>query len=194
MRHATDPDLRMTAAPASDGALASWLPRFADCTVLVLGDVMLDRYVHGEVRRISPEAPIPVLHAHRRGAVLGGAGNVAQNVAALAAKAVLVGTVGADAGGAEVEAILAASPGVTAMLVRTPHRPTTVKTRFVSGSHQLLRLDEEDTSPIDADTETRLIAAFAAAFTTAGTFVRGWALDIFLLRLYILLVLFGSDG
>ena len=69
-----------------DSALASYLPRFASCTVLVLGDVMLDRYVLGEVRRISPEAPIPVLHAQARRSVLGGAGNVALNLAALGAR------------------------------------------------------------------------------------------------------------
>ena len=104
-RRPTDPDPPVT--PDPDSALASFLPRFAGCTVLVLGDVMLDRYVLGEVRRISPEAPIPVLHAQRRRSVPGGAGNVAQNIASLGARAVLVGMVGADAAGDEIGQILA---------------------------------------------------------------------------------------
>ena len=92
----TVPDPSVTAAP--DNSLAAYLPHFAAQTVLVLGDVMLDRYVLGEVSRISPEAPIPVLRAGRRMRVLGGAGNVAQNVASLGARAVLVGVVGDDPG------------------------------------------------------------------------------------------------
>ena len=157
--------------PNSDTALASYLPRFAHCTVLVLGDVMLDRYVLGDVRRISPEAPIPVLHAQRRRSVLGGAGNVAQNIAALGARAVLVGMVGDDAAAAEIGQILADSPGVTARLIAAPDRPTTVKTRFMSGAHQLLRLDEEVTLPASPEIERQVLAAFAAALATAGAVV-----------------------
>ncbi len=159
----------MTGAP--DSALAAYLPRFAGRTVLVLGDIMLDRYVLGEVRRISPEAPIPVLRAERRRRVLGGAGNVAQNVAALGARAVLVGMVGADAAGDEVGQILHGSAGVTARLVLAADRPTTVKTRFMSGSHQLLRLDEEVTLPASPDLERQVLDAFAAAVGTADTVV-----------------------
>ena len=161
----------MTPNPDPDSALASYLSRFAGCTVLVLGDVMLDRYVLGDVRRISPEAPIPVLHAQRRRSVLGGAGNVAQNIAALGARAVLVGMVGADAAAAEIGQILADSPGVTARLIVAPDRPTTVKTRFMSGAHQLLRLDEEVSLPASADIERQVLAAFDAALATAGAVV-----------------------
>ena len=169
MRRATDPDPDVT--PDPDSALAAYLPRFAACTVLVLGDVMLDRYVLGDVRRISPEAPIPVLHAQARRSVLGGAGNVAQNIAALGARAVLVGLVGADAPGAEIGQILDGSAGVTARLVSTPDRPTTVKTRFMSGAHQLLRLDEEVSHAVGPDIECQVLAAFAAALPTAGAVV-----------------------
>ena len=147
----------------ADRALARFVPMFAGHTVLVLGDIMLDRYVTGDVRRISPEAPIPVLRAAGRSAVLGGAANVAQNVAALGAFAVLIGVVGQDDASHAIEALLAASGHVTGRLVRAPERPTTVKTRFMAGSHQLLRLDEEDASAIDAATETALLAAFASA-------------------------------
>ena len=156
---------------AADGALAGLLPLFANATVLVLGDVMLDRYVHGEVRRISPEAPIPVLRAQGRRSVLGGAANVAQNVSALGARAQIVGVVGLDEAGAEIGRTLATTPEITACLVATPIRPTTVKTRFVSGSHQLLRLDEEETAPIDETTEARLIAEFEIALARADVVV-----------------------
>ncbi len=147
----------------ADGTLAGLLPHFADCCVLVLGDVMLDRYVHGEVRRISPEAPIPVLRAQARRAVLGGAANVAQNVAALGARARLVGVVGMDDAATEIGRVLAAAPAITACLVPVPQRPTTVKTRFTSGSHQLLRLDEEESGPLGATEEARVLAEFEAA-------------------------------
>jgi bifunctional ADP-heptose synthase (sugar kinase/adenylyltransferase) len=83
----------------TDSDLARWVPRFAGRTVLVLGDLMLDRYVFGEVRRISPEAPIPVLRAERRRSVPGGAANVAHNIASLGARAVLVGLIGRDEAG-----------------------------------------------------------------------------------------------
>jgi len=154
-----------------DSALASHLPRFAGCTVLVLGDVMLDRYVLGEVRRISPEAPIPVLHAQARRSVLGGAGNVAANIAALGARAVLIGVVGADAAATEVAQILGDVAGVTARLVAAPDRPTTVKTRFMSGAHQLLRLDEEVVLPVSAAIERQVLAAFATALPGVGAVV-----------------------
>ena len=110
---------------------------------------MLDRYVLGDVRRISPEAPIPVLRAGRSRAVLGGAGNVAQNVVALGGHAMLLGVVGDDEAGEAVgRALIEAGAGVRASLARAAGRPTTVKTRFMSGPHQLLRVDQETTEPI----------------------------------------------
>ncbi|MDE2199182.1 MAG: D-glycero-beta-D-manno-heptose 1-phosphate adenylyltransferase [Rhodospirillales bacterium] len=124
---------------------------------------MLDRYVQGEVRRISPEAPIPVLRAQGGRRVLGGAGNVAQNAASLGAHAVLVGLVGTDAAGAEIAEVLAGSPAVTDRMVRLGERPSTVKTRFVAGGHQLLRLDEEETGPIGPAAEAALLEAFITA-------------------------------
>jgi D-beta-D-heptose 7-phosphate kinase/D-beta-D-heptose 1-phosphate adenosyltransferase len=160
----------MTDCP-SDGALAAWLPRFAGRTVLVLGDLMLDRYVEGVVRRISPEAPIPVLLAENRRSVLGGAGNVAANVASLGARAILIGIAGADAAADEIEAILRRAPGVEARVVRLGDRPTTVKTRFVSGSHQLLRLDEEVSRPIGTTAERDVLEAFRAALSDADAVV-----------------------
>lgn len=157
--------------PIHDHVLVEFLPAFAGRVVLVLGDVMLDRYVLGEVRRISPEAPIPVLRAQARRRVLGGAGNVAQNVASLGGRAVLAGVVGDDAAGAEIEQLLAGQPAVQARLVRAAGRPTTVKTRFMSGSHQLLRLDEEVAGPIDAALEALVLAQYAGALPQADAVV-----------------------
>jgi D-beta-D-heptose 7-phosphate kinase/D-beta-D-heptose 1-phosphate adenosyltransferase len=159
------------ASPLADGPLAELLPRFATSRVLVLGDVMLDRYVLGEVRRISPEAPIPVLRAAARRAVLGGAANVAQNVAALGAQALLVGVVGLDDAATEIGRLLADAAGVAACLVPVPGRLTTVKTRFMSGSHQLLRLDEEESAPIPEGVEARVLAEFEAALPRADIVV-----------------------
>jgi D-beta-D-heptose 7-phosphate kinase/D-beta-D-heptose 1-phosphate adenosyltransferase len=156
---------------ATDGVLAAYLPRFAGRTVLVIGDVMLDRYVLGEVRRISPEAPIPVLRASHRRSVLGGAGNVANNVVALGARAVLVGLVGRDAAADEVASVLHGTPRLVARLVRAADRPTTVKTRFMSGAHQLLRVDEEEALPAPPALEAEVVAAFAAALAEADAVV-----------------------
>jgi len=149
----------------------SYLAHFAGCTVLVLGDVMLDRYVLGDVRRISPEAPIPVLRAEQRRAVLGGAANVARNVTSLGARAVIVGVVGNDQAASEVAQMLRDGARVTPHLITDAARPTTVKTRFMSGSHQLLRLDEEVSTPIEEGIETALLAAYRAALADADIVV-----------------------
>ncbi len=148
------------------------LAQFHACTVLVLGDIMLDRYMFGEVRRISPEAPIPVLRAQRAQAVLGGAGNVATNVVALGARAILVGVIGDDTAGREIVAAVDATDGrITLTTTHEPGRPTTVKTRFMSGAHQLLRLDEEVTTPLAATTAKLLLASFAEALHAADIVV-----------------------
>jgi D-beta-D-heptose 7-phosphate kinase/D-beta-D-heptose 1-phosphate adenosyltransferase len=156
---------------ANEHALAHHLSLFAGRTLLVLGDVMLDRYVLGEVRRISPEAPIPVLRSRDRRRVLGGAGNVAANAAALGARALLVGVIGADEGGQDIAAAIGEVPGITDLLVRVPGRDSTVKTRFMSGAHQLLRLDEETIDPLDAATEEAVLVAYTRALTRCDVVV-----------------------
>jgi D-beta-D-heptose 7-phosphate kinase/D-beta-D-heptose 1-phosphate adenosyltransferase len=150
-------------AEDGDSALAHHLPEFSSQCVLVLGDVMLDRYVLGEVRRISPEAPIPVLRAEQRRAVPGGAANVARNIASMGARAILIGIVGADPGADELKTLLAETGRIDARLVTDGSRPTTVKTRFMSGAHQLLRLDEEDAGALHGAAEAALLATFEAA-------------------------------
>src|SRR6478735_10313820 len=127
-----------TAVPrVGDSELARAVRGFGDARVLVLGDVMLDRYVSGTATRLSPEAPIPVLRPNARRATLGGAANVAVNVATLGAQVTLIGVVGDDAAGADLDRLLASS-GVAPRLVVVPGRPTTAKTRFMVGHHQLL--------------------------------------------------------
>jgi D-beta-D-heptose 7-phosphate kinase / D-beta-D-heptose 1-phosphate adenosyltransferase len=154
------------AAETRDSPRADLIPRFAGRTVLVLGDVMLDRYVAGEVSRISPEAPIPVLRVTGLRTTLGGAANVADNIAALGARAILLGVVGADEAGAEIQRLVEQrGKNIDARLFVAASRPTTVKTRFIRGSHQLLRVDDETADPLDTDGTTEMARHLAQALT-----------------------------
>ncbi|BAT59251.1 bifunctional protein HldE [Variibacter gotjawalensis] len=130
--------------------------------VLVFGDVMLDEYVTGVVSRVSPEAPIPVLLRGEHHASAGGAANVAANINALGGKAILVGLIGEDAPGDELEQILARAPGIETRLVRDSHCRTTIKTRFLAGGQHLLRVDQERQQSRH-DYGVRLVAAAEAA-------------------------------
>lgn len=111
--------------------------------VLVVGDLMLDRYWFGEVDRISPEAPVPVVRVARREDRLGGAANVARNIVSLGAQATLVGVVGDDEPGRRI-AVLARQEGIAARLVTDPRLPTTLKMRVMGRQQQLLRIDFEE--------------------------------------------------
>ena len=163
----------MQSAPPQPGdtELAQIVRRFNDARVLVLGDVMLDRYVSGSASRLSPEAPIPVLRPTASRTTLGGAANVALNVAALGGNVSLVGVVGDDMPGQEVARLLAAAPGIDPHLVIVAGRPTTAKTRFMVGVHQLLRLDEETSDAIDATAAECVLLEFADALRTADVIV-----------------------
>ena len=142
---------------------AEVLAGFSRARILVVGDVMLDRFIYGTVERISPEAPVPVLRVERETVMLGGAGNVARNVVGLGARATLLSLVGDDPAGHEVQAMIAAETALDADLVVEPGRATTVKTRYVSGGHQLLRADRETVRPVGALGLSRLLGAFEAA-------------------------------
>lgn len=144
---------------------------FSDVTILCLGDVMLDRFAYCDTERISPEAPVPVLLLRRTQSMLGGAGNVARNIAALGGTAVLIGLVGQDAAGSETRALLAATPGIIDRHVASAARPTTCKTRYLAGHQQLLRVDEEQTHATTPDEEKALIAAVERAIGAAGAVV-----------------------
>jgi D-beta-D-heptose 7-phosphate kinase / D-beta-D-heptose 1-phosphate adenosyltransferase len=128
-------------------------------TVLCVGDLMLDEFVYGEVSRISPEAPAPVIAARRSETNIGGAGNVARNIASLGAKCIFVGLIGEDAAGAELKAALAKEPLIESVIVTDASRPTTRKMRFVSEHFltHMLRADWEMTHPAAGETEQKLI-------------------------------------
>lgn len=132
---------------------------FRDRTILVVGDVMLDRYVYGMIGRISPEAPVPVIDHVGEQCMSGGAGNAALNVLTLGGRAVLVGVIGADAAGAELRRILAGH-GMECVLREIPGRPTGEKTRIVAQqNHQVARIDRESRVPLAGADEAALAAA-----------------------------------
>ena len=136
---------------------------FSGNTILCLGDIMLDRFAHCGIERISPEAPVPVLRLERVQSMLGGAGNVARNIAALGGSAVLMGLLGGDAAGAEVRRAIAATPRLVDGHVESPGRPTICKTRYLAAHQQIMRVDEEQVRALEPDEEARLLAAIAAA-------------------------------
>jgi D-beta-D-heptose 7-phosphate kinase/D-beta-D-heptose 1-phosphate adenosyltransferase len=125
--------------------------------VLCVGDVMLDHYVYGQVDRVSPEAPIPVLWIEREQKLLGGAGNVLRNLRALGAAASFISVVGNDEAGREIGRLIEAQDGAEAHVLVQPRRPTTVKTRYISGGQQLLRADRESAIPLDPYTREDLL-------------------------------------
>jgi D-beta-D-heptose 7-phosphate kinase/D-beta-D-heptose 1-phosphate adenosyltransferase len=144
--------------------------RLANKTVLVVGDLMLDRFVYGDIERISPEAPIPVLRFRDEKTMLGGAGNVARNIVALGGRAVLAGVVGDDPEGAQICEILCPDAGVDARIITSASAPTVIKTRFVCEGQQMLRVDREETI-LDDDTLIRSLAVVRAALAGVDAMV-----------------------
>ena len=137
-------------------------PARARTRIAILGDAMLDIYLRGDVERISPEAPVPVVRVRERKHALGGAANVAQNAAALGARTELVAAIGDDAAGAQLRGMLDAIGADTRGLITTA-RPTTTKTRVVARGQQVVRVDEE----VDADLVGAEVAALNAAVDRA---------------------------
>ncbi len=133
-------------APSGTDGLLAIIERFDQVSALVVGDVMLDRFVYGETRRISPEAPVPVLRSTHETRMLGGAGNVLRNLSALGVKAGLVSVQGDDATGQEIQALVDAEPLAEYHPATEAGRRSTLKTRYIAGAQQLLRADDEDTS------------------------------------------------
>ena len=144
----------------------STLERFRERRVVVLGDVMIDRYMWGSVTRISPEAPVPIVSVERQSARLGGAANVAANVEALGAQPALVGVVGDDAGARELGRELGDAGISDAWLCIDRARPTTRKTRVVAHNQQVVRADREDDAPVYGG----LAADLAERVKAAGKF------------------------
>ena len=138
---------------------AAWIDQWHGRRIFVIGDVMVDRFVYGKVERVSPEAPIPVLHFQHERNMLGGAGNVARNIVALGGKVRLAGVIGQDDAAAQA-VDEARNDGVDAHFVRADGHPTTVKTRYISGSQQILRVDVERKLQMDAATTEDLYRAY----------------------------------
>ena len=145
--------------PLSREGLRKILGRFARCRVLVVGDVMLDEYMWGSVSRISPEAPVPVVAVRAETVKVGGAGNVAANVAAMGGQARLVTVIGADAAGERLGHELELAGVAPDGLVVDPSRPTTVKSRVVAGSQHVVRFDRESDAAVAGPVRGRLLAA-----------------------------------
>lgn len=141
------------------GKFLRFLDRFGQSRVLVLGDVMVDEYMWGTVSRISPEAPVPVVAVRSETVKMGGAGNVAANIAALGGEAWIVGVVGND-GPAERLAHELERVGVKGDgLIVDPTRPTTIKSRVVAGSQHIVRFDRESDAPLNRGIRARLLQA-----------------------------------
>lgn len=129
----------------------------ASARVLVVGDLMLDRYLWGDVRRISPEAPVPVVCQTKQSERPGGAANVVANIIGLGAQVAVAGFVGSDANGYRLLELLQQLSANINAVVRVDARPTTTKTRILSGHQQMLRLDWEDTTAVSAEYDARLL-------------------------------------
>ena len=142
---------------------------FSDAHVLVVGDVMLDRWYTGRVRRVSPEAPVPVVTVDDEHESLGGAGNVAANITGLGARCTLAGVAGDDANRLRLQALLHGR-GIAAPLVVTD-RPTTTKTRVVGDRQQVVRLDVERGSFIDAHAEDAILDAIQPALASVDAVI-----------------------
>ena len=131
--------------------------RFSRSRVLVVGDVILDEFIWGRVDRISPEAPVPVVEVDRESLMLGGAGNVVNNIIALGSQVVLCGVIGHDAMGRELVRMLRKLNSATQGLVVEDQRPTTIKTRVVAHSQQVVRVDREERNPVNNDSIERIL-------------------------------------
>lgn len=140
---------------------------FSGRRVVVVGDLMLDAYLGGETRRISPEAPVPVVEITERHDRPGGAANTALNLAALGARPILVGVVGADADGERLQARLGAAGIATDFIVQDAGRPTTCKTRIVARGQQIVRLDSEVRTALAPAIEDQLLGGLERALAGA---------------------------
>jgi rfaE bifunctional protein kinase chain/domain len=133
--------------------------------ILVLGDVMIDAYQYGQVNRMSPEAPVPVLDFEKEEQRIGGAGNVALNISALGAEPYIASVIGTDAAGQQLKALFSAANINLQALVSSNERRTTIKTRVLSNSKQLLRIDTEDTHDLSSSEEIQLKAQINFLFS-----------------------------
>jgi D-beta-D-heptose 7-phosphate kinase/D-beta-D-heptose 1-phosphate adenosyltransferase len=147
----------MSIPEASLNDLADYVKRLSRASVLVVGDAMLDRYVYGEVTRVSPEAPVPILTVTREVAMPGGAGNVVRNLIALEAATAFVSVVGDDQAGSDLTGLIGGQQGVEPWLLVQGGRTTTLKTRYIAQGQHLIRADREETIALPEKLSERLI-------------------------------------
>jgi rfaE bifunctional protein kinase chain/domain len=153
--------------PLSRDRLLHLLERMKSSRVVVIGDIMIDRYLYGDTERLSPEAPVPVVAVRDRTAKLGGAANVAANVASMGASCLLVGTVGDDADGAAIRQELVVARLDGRHVVTVAGRPTTSKTRIIARAQQIVRIDDEVDALLDGPDLERLIRSAGEALADA---------------------------
>lgn len=163
---------------AESAALGAHVKKLSRASVLVVGDVMLDRYVYGTVARVSPEAPVPILTVSRETAMPGGAGNVLRNLAALGASAAFVSVVGDDQAGSDLTGLIGGQDHVEPWLLVENGRTTTLKTRYIAQGQHLIRTDREETHQIPAKLSSRLIkialdAMAATSITVLSDYHKG---------------------
>ena len=157
--------------PIARDRLVQLLDRMRSRHIVVIGDVMLDRYLIGDTDRLSPEAPVPVVTIRETRSALGGAANVAAKVSAIGASCRLVGAVGDDGNAAAIRAELAASRLEDRHLVTVSGRPTTTKSRVLSRGQQVVRIDEEIDAPLEGPDQERMIATAVGALADADALV-----------------------
>ena len=152
---------------------ADLLGRIGDRNVVVLGDVMLDEFIWGDVTRISPEAPVPVVDIRRESTHLGGAANVLANLIALGSKGCVVGVIGDDFGGERISSSVHDKSALqsSGSLVKDNSRPTTIKTRIMAQNQMVVRADREHRTPVNSKTEDLIIAAVKNAIENAHALV-----------------------
>ncbi|HEU4523615.1 MAG TPA: D-glycero-beta-D-manno-heptose-7-phosphate kinase [Gemmatimonadales bacterium] len=153
--------------PLSRDRLLQLIQRMKSSRVVVVGDIMIDRYLYGDTERLSPEAPVPVVTVRERSAKLGGAANVAANVASMGASCLLVGTVGDDGDGAAIRQELVVARLDGRHVVTVAGRPTTSKTRIIARAQQIVRIDDEVDALLEGPDLDRLIRSAAEALADA---------------------------
>lgn len=139
--------------------------------ILVIGDLMIDHYIWGDATRLSPEAPVPIVNVKNESTTLGGAANVAQNLVSLEATVMLAGMVGEDAVGEQLKNILSAEGIAVNAIISDAERPTTLKTRVLAGSHQLVRVDRETTEAISEAIQHKMLEEITYSMDSADIVV-----------------------
>ena len=166
-----DVDISEASYHAADAALERMRPLAATARILVVGDLMLDEFVFGSVRRISPEAPVPVVEITGRRFAAGGAANVAANVAALGGPVSLAGVTGDDEASGSLRRLLEAMPLDCSTVLRDGSRPTSCKTRILAAGQQIVRIDHESRVALSEETEQLMIEAVGPALRNASACV-----------------------